>query len=129
MMECNHIREDGEVCQAQAITNDEYCFAHSQVPEIVEKRQAAKVLGGQNGRKAVYQPASEEVKVKSSTQVLQLLEQTINDVRMNRIAVNQANCVGYLCNVMAKVFEQEMLETRIAILERTVTVTQQKKVK
>ena len=125
-MQCEFTKEDGTNCDAQAVKDDVLCFVHTNLPTIVGKRDLGRQEGGRNGRKMMLHPASEEIRVKNAQQVVKLLEQTINDVRMNRMAVNQANCIGYLCNIMAKIFEQEMLETRISILERTVLISREK---
>jgi len=121
-MQCEAVREGGSTCDAQAIKKDRYCFAHSQLPEIIKKRAEAKSIGGQHGRKKMLTPADDEISVKSPHQIIDLLETTINDVRMNRIATNQANCIGYLCNIMTKVFEQDQLEDRITTIERVLQV-------
>ncbi len=105
-MECTYIKEDGNMCQAQAILSDVYCFAHSQLPEITEKRHLAKVEGGRNGRKMMLEPAEDSVAIKSVKDVVALLEQTVNDVRQNRITTNQANCIGFLCGIAMKGMEK-----------------------
>ncbi|MFH0970565.1 MAG: hypothetical protein V1776_03840 [Candidatus Diapherotrites archaeon] len=105
-MECTYIKEDGNMCQAQAILSDVYCFAHSQLPEMVEKRHLAKVEGGRNGRKVVLEPAEDSVAIKSVKDVVALLEQTVNDVRQNRVTINHANCIGFLCGITVKAMEK-----------------------
>lgn len=127
-MECEFIKKDGTKCLAKAIKGDKYCFAHSKNIKIVEKRNEAKKLGGANGRKQMLVPSKDIIAVKGPKDALELLEKTINDVRQNRIAVNQANCIGYLCNIMSKIFEQQQIETRLAVLERVVLL-ERKKVK
>jgi len=37
-------------CKAYALKNDEYCFTHSQKPEVIEKRQEARKKGGAGSR-------------------------------------------------------------------------------
>jgi hypothetical protein len=125
-MECEFIKPNGEKCEAQAIKDDIYCFAHSNKPVIIEKRTEAKSLGGRNGKKQMLTPSESTIEVKTHKDALILLEQTINDVRQNKIAVNQANCIGYLCNIMAKIFEQQQIETRLAVLERVVLLERKK---
>jgi len=49
--------------------------------------------------------------------VLELIETTINDVRAGRIDVKIANAVGYLANVSVKVIQQTDLEARLEALE------------
>ena len=99
-MECGFLKPDGKKCVAQTISNDVFCFAHSRLPEIIEKRLAAKILGGKNGRKKMLEPIESEVIVENPKDVVILLTQTINDVRMKRINTTQANCIGFLCNAM-----------------------------
>lgn len=104
-MQCEFTKENGETCAAQAVLNDEHCFAHSQLPKIIEKRTQAKILGGKNGRKINFPVITEKMYAQTNGEIVTLLEQTINDVRMNKISTNQANAIAFLCNTMGKFIE------------------------
>lgn len=125
-MQCEHTKEDGTRCGAQSVTDDTFCFAHTMLPSIMEKRHEGQILGGKNGRKTVFAPAEDTVSVKSPREILNLLERTINDLRQGRIGTGEANSIAILANVMSRIHQQDILETRIAVLERTVTVTERK---
>ncbi len=105
-MECEYVKEGGERCQAMAVNGDTCCFAHSALPDIVEKRIMARAEGGRNGRKMMLEPAEVSVAIKSVMDVVTLLEQTVNDVRQNRVTTNQANCIGFLCGIAMKAMEK-----------------------
>ena len=125
-MQCEQIKEDGTRCGAQSITGDSFCFAHTAIPEVIERRHEGQIIGGKNGRKLLLPPAVDTVSVKSPREILNLLERTVNDLRQQKITTGEANSIAILANVMSRIHQQEILETRIAILERTVTVTQKK---
>jgi hypothetical protein len=55
--------------------------------------------------------------VRSLSDVVTLVEETINDVRCGRVDVRVANAVGYLANVALKAIAQSDLETRLEALE------------
>jgi len=45
-------------CGANTIRDDDLCFSHSQKPEIVEKRKAARSKGGSRGKLRVVDSPS-----------------------------------------------------------------------
>jgi hypothetical protein len=120
LMQCSFIKKDGQVCEAKAIKGDEFCFTHSTNPKIVEKRRESNSLGGKNGLKNNFSPAKEKISIQTSQNVLDLLEQTINDVRMNKISTNQANTICFLSNTLIKILQQRLIESKISMLEEVV---------
>lgn len=126
MMQCEQVKEDGMRCGAQCVIGDSFCFAHTAVPEVIERRHEGQIMGGKNGRKLMLPPAEDTVSVKNPRDILTLLERTINDLRQQRITTGEANSIAILANVMSRIHQQEVLETRIAVLERTVIVTERK---
>ena len=115
-MNCKFINENGERCQAFAIKGSDYCFFHDPV-KLQERIEACK-KGGKAGTRKVLPESS--VKIRSLTDIVRLLESTINDVRTGQIDVRIANSVAYLSGVLRQVMEQEFLERRLDLLEREV---------
>jgi hypothetical protein len=62
--------------------------------------------------------AASDVKIKDCGDVVQLLSETINQVRKGVIDPRVANSVGYLANITVRVFAQNELEDRVAKLEQ-----------
>ena len=76
---------------------------HSEIPEIVEKRKKATSEGGKVRKKYTNILVTQcDIKVRSVTDIVVLLEDTINSLRKNLIDSKRANSVGYLANISLK---------------------------
>ena len=63
-----------------------------------------------------------DVKVADCRDVVNLISETINQVRKGQLDPRVANAVGYLANVLIKAAEQGDLEKRIEDLEAAVKI-------
>lgn len=111
--QCTHIKPNKEKCRGYAVSGSKYCFAHD--PAQASKRKAAQRKGGEAGRVATLPESS--LSVRNMSEVLELMELTINDVRAGRLDVKVANAIGYLANVSVKVIQQTDIEARLEALE------------
>ena len=68
------------------------------------------------GKSAVL--PSSEFRLESLQNIVQLLEETINQVLTGVLEVRIGQCVGYLAGLSIKVLEQVELEQRIEALEK-----------
>ena len=99
-------------CGAARMKDDEYCYFHSQRPEIVEKRKQARSKGGSRGK------VQQSDVIESVRDVKAVLAETINELRSSEgNVVSRGRAVGYLCGVLLNAFEKADLEERIAKLE------------
>ena len=103
----------GAACGGYAVDGSAFCFVHD--PDQAAKRDDARRRGGQAGRVATLPESA--VAVRSLTDVVGLVEETINDVRAGRVDVRVANAVGYLANVAIKAIAQSDVEARLDALE------------
>jgi predicted urease superfamily metal-dependent hydrolase len=110
---CAHIKANKERCGGYAVSKSKYCFAHD--PAQASKRRNAQRKGGEAGRVATLPESS--LSVRKMSDVLELMETTINDVRTGRLDVKVANAIGYLANVSVKVIQQTDIEARLEALE------------
>jgi hypothetical protein len=115
---CAAKKPDGARCQAAALPGSHCCFFHD--PSKATARRKAQSLGGSGNRMKTLPAHTPEVTVEDSGDVVQLLSQTINQVRRGEIDPRVANAVGYLANIMLAATGQRDLETRIAELESLV---------
>ncbi len=111
--QCTYIKPNKEKCRGYAVSGSKYCFAHDPTQE--KKRKAAQRKGGEAGRVATLPESS--LSVRNMSDVLGLMEMTINDVRAGRLDVKVANAIGYLANVSVKVIQQTDIEARLEALE------------
>lgn len=113
---CTFIKANGERCQARKLAGEEFCYFHS--PEVVLSRAEARRRGGlrrhgDKGKTGSY-------KIKSSQDVLSILEDAINDTCALEQTQGRAKTLGYLCQIILKGFEVTEIENRLLALEEKV---------
>ncbi len=114
MAHCQHVKNDGSRCRANAQRSAEFCFFHD--PDKETQREEASRSGGQAGAAKVL-PDAPMVAVASSSDVSVLLGKTINQVRRGELDPKVSNAIGYLANVLLKALEQGRVEdTLFAVL-------------
>ena len=106
-------------CKNYALTDDNYCFFHS--PKKAKQRALAQRKGGKKAlaeKKRVL--VGSNIQIKNTTDIITLLNETINQVRTGAIEVKIANAVGYLSGICLKALEQGDIEERLTALEEKV---------
>jgi hypothetical protein len=112
---CKH-RKGNRRCKNYALTGDEFCFFHS--PKKARERAEAQRKGGKKAlseKKRVLQGSN--IEIKNTSDIVELLNETINQVRTGEIEVKIANAVGYLSGICLKALEQGDIEKRLEALE------------
>ena len=115
-MKCKLIKENGEQCGANAMKNSDYCFTHN--PEVEEEKQLARVKGGQNNALVVGE-IIEEYPIRTSEDVIKLMEDTINLVKRGTLDIRVANTIGYLAGVSQKSIKDKEVEQRLKTIEES----------
>lgn len=117
-MKCKQKKENNAGCKANAMKDSEFCYLHN--PEVDdEEKQFHQSKGGQANRHTLQIPL-ESIRVKTPSDVVTLLEDTINKVRSGEIDLKLANCIGYLSGHMTKALEVSDMEKRIEMIERAI---------
>lgn len=117
---CKH-RKGNRHCKNYALTGDDYCFFHS--PKKAKERAEAQRKGGKKAlaeKKRILEQSN--IQIKNTSDVVKLLNETINQVRTGEIEVKIANAVGYLSGICLKALEQGDIEKRLEALEDKVFV-------
>ena len=124
MAKCRATRKDGAPCRAEAQSGREYCFFHD--PAKTKERHDSKVAGGKAGKLATLAAVKpwrgvagdvDVLKAVTPVELVDLLCNTIDDVRTGAIDPKVANAVGYLAGVIVKIQEQEALVERLSAIE------------
>lgn len=115
---CQHIKDDGTRCQANAVTGSKFCFFHD--PNKAKDRADARKRGGQCGKAAILPITTPDHRIKTANDIADLLAETINQVRKGEVDPKVANAVGYLSGVFLKAIDQGKIEDRLASLETIV---------
>jgi len=98
------------------LSDDDYCFFHSS--KKAKERAEAQRRGGKKAlaeKKRILEESN--FQIKNTSDVITLLNETINQVRTGKIEVKIANAVGYLSGICLKALEQGDIEKRLEALE------------
>jgi len=114
---CQFIKKDGSPCKAHAKKDSDFCFFHTNP----ENAKTAGEKGGRQGRHKVLFESN--LSLKSTNDVISLLEETINQIRTGSFDRAIGNTVGYLAGILLKCLEQSELEQRINKIEEAVFKT------
>lgn len=129
MAKCKAITKDGKPCRANAQTGKDYCFLHD--PEKVEAVKAARSKGGASlkvidpKRFKPWRGTGGDVTVLQSPtpqDIVNLLADTIDEVKTGQIDPRVANAVGYLAGSILKAVELTTFDERLAALEEALGV-------
>ena len=117
-MKCKHLKDNGEQCQANAMSESEFCYFHN--PDISdEEKREAQSNGGKTKALTLKEPLPELVLAKPEDAVL-LIADTISRVRAGTLDIRTANCLGFLSDKLLKAFETSRLNDRLEVIERVI---------
>ncbi len=117
-MKCIFIKPNGDQCEANAMTQSDYCYLHN--PEISqEDKQLAKVKGGK-ARALAVKTALPELPIKTPNDTVTLMADTISRVRAGEMDIRVANCLGFLTDKLLKAFEVARLNDKVEFIERII---------
>lgn len=131
-MQCKATRTDGAPCRAEAAKGKDYCLFHD--PDKVELMTAARRAGSdanaqriERDRPVSQAPAAKPwrglakevttLETAEPVEVAVLIGDTIDQVRTGEISPQVANSIGYLAQILVKVFETVELEERLKTVE------------
>lgn len=118
LMKCKSSKTDGNNCNARPMSGSEYCYFHN--PDVSpEERRDVQARGGKANAVVVKEPLP-PVEVKDATDVVTLLQDTINQVRAGQLDVRIGNCIGVLSGHLIKALEVANIENRVEIIERAI---------
>lgn len=112
---CKSKTRNGKQCKSRPQIGIDLCFFHN--PANSEKRQAASSKGGKRGKMSILPPQTPNHVIRSARDVVNLLSESVGQVRRGEIDPRIANAVGYLSGIILKAREQSDLEERLNNLE------------
>lgn len=116
---CKYRRENGTYCKAKALHKSLFCFFHD--PAVSKKRAAARKAGGVARTRKVTLPANLPFKqLQTMAEVVELLGETINQVRRGELDLRISNAIGYLSGILLNAIEKRSFAERLAALETIV---------
>lgn len=118
VMKCIFIKENKMRCEANPMLKSKYCYYHN--PEISqEEKLEAQIKGGMANKIMVRDPLP-VIPLKSTKDVVVLLEDTISRVRDGSLELKIANTIGFLTGHLLRAFEVSELESRMETIERVI---------
>ncbi len=114
---CQKTKADGSRCKVRVINGSSFCYFHD--PAKAHERQAAQRAGGiaRSRQAAVLPLETPDWQVRKISDVVEILGQTLNQVRRGQIDPRVANSVAYISGVLLKAMERGPMEERITTLE------------
>jgi len=115
-MQCTYIKSDQVQCNAHAIRDSSLCFNHNE--NFIEAKHIAVTKGGKAPKKN-YDPLP-IIEINDSKSIVNLLGQTINEVRLGAVNLRVATVTGYLASILLRAIETAEVEERITEIEKNI---------
>lgn len=104
-MRCTHKTKEHNQCKAYALHGREFCFTHD--PSTTEARSIAVRKGGLSLKSRRLGKPLKRLSVRCPSEMVVLLEDTINRVRTDPMTPQQATCIGSLVSLVIRASEME----------------------
>jgi len=114
-MKCIYIKEGGEQCNAFAMGSSQFCYLHN--PDITDEEKRINQTKGGKSNIIRVNGSLPLIRAKTSQEVAELLEKTINEVRSGELDPRIANTIGYLAGHALKALEASNLDQRVEMVE------------
>ena len=117
-MKCIFIKENSQECQANSMTNCDYCYLHNpKVPK--EEKQLVQSQGGKANIVKVEKELPPII-INSLPDVVLLLKDTIYRVRDGQLDLRIANTIGFLSSHLLKALEILEVQKKVESVERII---------
>jgi len=102
-------------CKSYSLKNDDFCFFHSQNPDIIAKRKLSQSRGGSKPK-----INKEPISIKSLTDIQKILLEALNEIRYDDTdnIVSKSRATAYICLILTNLKERIELENRVEALEK-----------
>jgi len=117
-MQCKFVKKNNNQCEAKALKGKDFCFFHSQDGRVKEKRIKANSEGGKSKLELeTCVSKSDYFSLKTVSEVLGLLEFTMNNYLQGKINKSKASCIGYLASITISAIKDNSFEQRLEVIE------------
>lgn len=117
-MKCVYVKEGGLDCNANSMTDSDYCYLHNpDIPE--ESKRQAQAKGGE-ARSLTLEKPLPELPLNTPSDAVMLVADTIKRVRAGELDIKTANCIGFLSDKLLKAFEVSKLNDKVEYIERVI---------
>lgn len=117
-MKCVYVKEGGLDCNANSMTDSDYCYLHN--PEIPEESKKQSQAKGGEARSLTLDKPLPELPLNTPNDAVVLVADTIKRVRAGELDIKTANCIGFLSDKLLKAFEVAKLNDKVEYIERVI---------
>ena len=102
-------------CKSYSLKNDDFCFFHSQKPDIVAKRKLSQSLGGSKPK--IHK---EPISIESLTDIQEILLEALNEIRCSNAdsVVSKSRATAHICLILVSMRERIELEKYYSKLKK-----------
>lgn len=115
---CEHILDDGRLCDAWAMEGATKCFSHN---EATQEQKAMAVRKGGATRQAVVGTPLQQITVNTPADIVKLLSITITEVRDGTLDPRIANTIGFLAGHLVRAFELAVVDSKTEEVKALIT--------
>jgi hypothetical protein len=111
--QCKFIKKDSAKCTSFAMSGSDYCYRHN--PDVSEenKHNASSEGGKQCKEPQFIETPLPEMKVENMQDVVNLLADTINNVRTGKISTKSGTAIGYLSFILMQAMDKVSYEKAV----------------
>jgi len=117
-MKCVYVKEGGIDCNANSMTDSDYCYLHN--PEIPEESKRQAQAKGGEARSLTLEKPLPDLPLETPSDAITLVADTIKRVRAGELDIKTANCIGFLSDKLLKAFEVARLNDKVEYIERVI---------
>lgn len=117
-MKCVYVKEGGLDCNANSMTDSDYCYLHN--PEIPEESKKQAQAKGGEARSLTLEKPLPDLPLNTPNDAVTLVADTIKRVRAGELDIKTANCIGFLSDKLLKAFEVSRLNEKVEYIERVI---------
>ncbi len=100
--------------------DSEFCFSHN--PETAAEKELAVLQGGLAPKVRKEPELLKPIPLRTTEDVVFLIQDTINRVRTEPMTHQKANSVGYLAGIALKAFETGRLEEQLKLIQNALNL-------
>ncbi len=117
-MKCVYVKGGGLDCNANSMTDSDYCYLHN--PEIPEESKRQAQAKGGEARSLTLEKPLPDLPLETPSDAITLVADTIKRVRAGELDIKTANCIGFLSDKLLKAFEVSKLNDKVEYIERVI---------
>ena len=118
---CGEMTNRGTPCAMSPVLGGPRCWNHSEAPEVVERRKAARTLGGIHRRRRKAEKSlkleGEQISLRDPESILKMLEAAAADTLKLENSAQRSRTISTIATTALRALELTQLESRLERIE------------